>query len=150
VHPNIKGVVFDLPQVVAEAKKYIKEYGMEERMDVLGGDFNCDPIGDGYDLIFASASLQFAKDIDLVVKKVYDALNTGGVFVSIFPFGMTHEHTKPENTVLGLLSLALMGQETVFDQGYVADSMVKAGFKTIRSRIMDSFMGPMELDIAKK
>jgi len=149
-HPNMKGTIFDLPPVVAEAKKYIKEYGMEERVDVLGGDFNLDSIGEGYDLIFSSAALQFAKDIDSVVKKAYDALNPGGVFVSIFPFGMTHEGTKPENTVLGLLSSALMGQEAVFDKGYIADSMVKAGFKTTCSRTIDTFMGLMELDIARK
>ena len=149
-HPDMKGTIFDLPPVVAEAKKFIKEYGMEERMDVLGGDFNRDSIGEGYDLVLASGSLQFAKDIGYVVKKVYDSLNPGGVFVSVFPFGMTHEHTKPENTVLGLLSFALMGQEVAFDQGYIADSMVKAGFKATCSRTIDTFMGSMELDIARK
>ena len=43
-----------------------------------------------------------------------------------------------------------MGQEVAFDQGYVSESMVKAGFKTTHSRTIESFMGPMELDIARK
>lgn len=149
-HPLMKGVIFDLPPVVEKAKNFIKEYGMERRMTVLGGDFNSDPIGEGYDLVFACSSLQFAQDIDTVVKKVYDAINTDGVFVSLFPFGQTHEFTKPENTVLGLLSMALMGQETEIDHGYVADSMLRVGFKTVHSRTLDTFMGPMEYDIARK
>jgi len=149
-HPSMKGVIFDLPPVVREAKAYIKEYGMEDRMEVLGGDFNRDSIGEGYDLVLASGSLQFAKAIDSVVKKVYDALNLGGVFFSIFPFGQTHEYTKPETTVLGLLSLALMGQDTGFDQSFVADSMIRVGFKSVYSRTLDTFMGPMDLDIARK
>ncbi len=149
-HPNMKGVISDLPPVVNEAKNFIREYGMEDRMTVLGGDFNRDPIGEGYDLILACNSLQFAKDIDSVVRKIYAALNPGGVFVSIFPFGQTHERTKPEITVLSLLSMALMGQDTGFDQGFVADSMLRVRFKTIHSRILDTFMGPMELDIARK
>jgi len=149
-HPNMKGVIFDLPPVVTETKNFIKHYGMEDRMTVLGGDFNRDLIGEGYDLVFACASFQFARDIDSVLKRVFDSLNPKGVLVSLFPFGMTHEGTKPETTVLGLLSLNLMGQETEFDQGYIADSMLRVGFKSIRSQTLDTFMGPMELDIARK
>jgi SAM-dependent methyltransferase len=149
-HPLMKGVIFDLPPVVEKSKSFIREYDMEQRMTVLGGDFNRDPIGEGYDLVFACSSLQFAKDIDTVVKKVYDALNPGGVFVSLFPFGQTHECTKPETTVLSLISMALMGQETEIDHGYVADSMLHVGFKTVHSRTLDTFMGSMEFDIARK
>jgi hypothetical protein len=149
-HPKMKGVIFDLPQVVEETTKFIKEYGMEERMDVLGGDFNRDSFGEGYDLVWASGVLQFAVDIDSVVKKVYAALNPSGVFVSVYPFGQTHERTKPESIVLSLLSMALMGQEVRADHGCVADSMLRAGFKSVRSRNMDTFMGPMELDIGRK
>ncbi len=149
-HPSMNGVNFDLPPVVREAKAYIKEYGMEDKMEVRGGDFNQDSIGEGYDLVLASGVLQFATDIDSVVKKVFDSLNPSGVFVSIFPFGQTHERTKPESIVLSLLSMALMGQEAGIDQGHIADSMRKVGFKSVRSQTMDTFMGPMELDIARK
>ena len=149
-HPKMKGVIFDLPPVVKETKKYITEYEMEERMDVLDGDFNRDSIGGGYDLVLASGVLQFATDIDAVVKKVYDALNPRGVFVSLYPFGHTHEQTKPESIVLSLLSMALMGQEVGVDQGHIVASMLQAEFTSVRSRTLDTFMGPMDLDIARK
>jgi len=149
-HPKMKGVIFDLPLVVKETKKFITEYEMEERMDVLSGDFNRDSIGGGYDLVLASGVLQFAVDIDSVVNKVYDALNPRGVFVSLYPFGHTHERTKPESIVLSLLSMALMGQEVGVDQGYIAESMLRVGFTSVRSRTLDTFMGPMDLDIARK
>jgi SAM-dependent methyltransferase len=149
-HPEMSGVIFDIPPVVKETKNFIKEYGMEARMEVLGGDFNRDSIGGGYDLVWTSSALQFAVDIDSIVKKVFDALNPGGVFVSLYSFGQTQEHTKPESTVLSLLSMALMGQEVRFDHGCVADSMLRVGFKSVRSRNIDSSMGPMELDIARK
>jgi SAM-dependent methyltransferase len=149
-HPKMKGVIFDIPPVVEETKNFIKEYGMETRMEVLGGDFNRDSVGGRYDLVWTSSALQFAVDIDSVVKKVYDALNPGGVFVSVYPFGQTHEGTKPESTVLSLLSITLMGQEGRFDHGCIADSMLRVGFKSVRSQNIDTFMGPMELDIARK
>lgn len=149
-HPNMKAVNFDLPPVVQKAKAYVKEYGMEGRMEVLAGDFNQDSIGEGYDLVWASGVLQFAFDIDYVVKKVYESLNPGGVFVSLYPFAHTHERTKPEPIILGLLSMALMGHEAGVEQGYIADSMKRAGFKSVHSQKFDTFLGSMDLDIARK
>ncbi|MDO8124962.1 MAG: methyltransferase [Candidatus Hermodarchaeota archaeon] len=149
-HPNMKAINFDLPPVARKAKAYIREYGMEDRMEILVGDFNQDSIGEGYDLVWASGVLQFAFDIDYIVKKVYESLNPGGVFVSLYPFAHTHERTKPEPVILGLLSMALMGHEAGIERGYVADSMKRAGFKSVHSRNMDTLLGPMDLDIARK
>jgi SAM-dependent methyltransferase len=149
-HPTMKGVVFDLPPVVKVAENFIKKYGLADRVEVLGGDFNRDAVGEGYDLVVTCNSLQFAKEVDSVVKKIYDALNPGGVCMSLFGFGQTHERTKPESLVLGLLPSALLGQDTGFDQGFIADSMLRVGFKSVCSRIVTSGWGQMELDIARK
>ena len=93
-HPSMKGIIFDRPAIIKVAETFIKEYEMEERMDVLAGDYNCDSIGEGYDLIWASNALNFARhDLDSLMKKIYDALNPGGVFIS-FCEGLTHERTK--------------------------------------------------------
>jgi len=149
-HPSLKGVIFDLPPMVKVAEAFIKEYGMEDRMEVLGGDGFRDSIGEGYDLVLVCFSLQGYKDkLDSVVKKVYDALNPSGVFISYF-YGLTHERTKPEICVLSLLSTALAGHDAGFDQGFVADSMLRVGFKSVRSRTLNTPWGPIELDIARK
>ncbi|MDQ1279683.1 MAG: Methyltransferase [Thermoproteota archaeon] len=123
-HPSMKGVIFDLPPMVKVAETFIRKYGMEDKMEVLGGDGFRDSIGDGYDLVLVCSSLQSYMDkFDSVVKKVYDALNPGGVFISYF-YGLTYERTKPEITVLLLLSMAMAGQDAGFDQEYIADSML--------------------------
>ncbi len=123
---------------------------MEDRMEVMGGDYTCDSIGEEYDLIWASATLNFAKyDLDTPVKKIYDALNPGGVFVSLSD-GLTCERTQPENYVLSTLSSALIGQDMGIDQGVIADAMLRVGFKSTRSRTIDTPMMPMDLDIARK
>ena len=119
-------------------------------MAVLGGDAFCDAIGDGYDLVLACSSIQFFKDkLDSIVKKVYDALNPGGVFISYFS-GLTHEGTKPEIRVLELLSSALAGYDTSCTQGFVAESMLRVGFTSVRSRTLTTPWGPLDLDIARK
>lgn len=149
-HPDMKGIIFDQPEIVKVAESFIREYDMEERMGVIGGDFMKDPIGDGYDLVWASATLNFARfDMDTVVQKVYDALNPGGVFISYHP-GLTEERTQPEGMILGWMSLALKGQDLGLDQGAVADAMLRAGFKSVRGRTIDSEHGPMDMDIGRK
>jgi predicted TPR repeat methyltransferase len=149
-HPSMMGVIFDLPPVVQVAETFIKEYALEDRMTVMGGNFNTDSLGEGYDLVVTCNALQFAQSIDSVVKKIYTTLKPGGVCVSLFGFGHTHEGTKPARLVLGLLSMALMGQELGIDQGYIANAMLRAGFTSVHSRIVDTAWGSMELDIARK
>ena len=149
-HPSMKGVIFDRPAIIKVAETFIKEYKMEDRMEVLGGDFNHDPIGEGYDLIWASSALSLAKDdMDSLTKKIYDALNPGGVFLVLHE-GLTYERTKPDDMVLSMMPMALTGQDMWFDQGFIADSMLRVGFKSVRSRTLDTDWGPMDLDIGRK
>ena len=103
-----------------------------------------------YDLIWASNTLNFGKnDLDSLMKKIYDALNPGGVFIS-FCEGLTHERTKTDFVVLSMMSIALMGQDMCFDQGEIGDSMLRVGFKSVRSRTLDAPWGAADLDIGRK
>ena len=149
-HPHMKGVIFDRPGIIKVAETFIKEYEMEDRMDVLAGDYNCDSIGEGYDLIWTSNTLNFARhDLDSLMKKIYDALNPGGVFIS-FCEGLTHERTKTGFVVLSMMSIALMGQDMCFNQGEIADSLLRVGFKSVRSRTLNAPWGAADLDIGRK
>ena len=149
-HPNMSGTIFDKPAMVGVAETAIKEYGLEDRMGVMGGDFIHDPIGEGYDLIWASSSLSLARDeMDSLTAKIYDSLSPGGVFVVLHE-GLTHERTKPDAMVLSMTPMALMGQDMRFDQGEIADSMLRVGFRSVRSRTLDTDWGPMDLDVGRK
>ena len=149
-HPSMRGVIFDLPPIVKVAKSFIKEYEMEDRMEVLSGDYNHDSIGKGYDLVWASTALGFARhDMDTLTKKVYNALNPGGVFLVLHE-GLTHERTKPDIHVISMMSMVLTGQDMCFDQGEIADSMLRVGFRSVRSRTLHAYWGLMDLDIGKK
>ena len=149
-HPTMDGVVFDRPAVTAVAKGFIEEFDLTDRVAVKTGDYLADDIGSGYDLVWASATLNFARhDLDPLITKIYNALTPGGVFAS-FQDGMTHERTRPD-TMLGHLGDALrMGQNYAFDQGEIADAMLRCGFRSVRSRTVETPMGAMDLDIARK
>ena len=43
-------------------------------MKVMSGDYTCDPLGEGCELILASATLNFVKDPDSFLTKIFDAL----------------------------------------------------------------------------
>ncbi len=149
-HPTMRGVIFDRKPVVEVAERFIKEYGMEGRMEVLAGDYNLDPIGESYDLIWASATLNFAREnMEAVMKKIYEALNPGGLFVNLSE-GLTDEGTKPDFYVLCTVGWAMNGPMMAFEQGFIADAMLKVGFRSVRSRTLQTGWGPMDIDIARK
>lgn len=103
-HPGVSGVIFDQPDVVKVAQAFVREYGMNDRMKVMGGDYTTDPIGEGYDLVWAKNTLNFAKDdMDLMITNIYNSLSPGGVFVVLHE-GLIHERTKPDAMVLSMIS----------------------------------------------
>ncbi|BBO81825.1 O-methyltransferase [Desulfosarcina ovata subsp. sediminis] len=149
-HPSMQGVVFDRGPVVAVAERVIREYTLERRMTVLAGDYNTDAIGYGYDLIWASSTLNFAQhNLDAVMKKIHSALNPGGVFINLSE-GLTDEGTKPDFYVLCTLGWTMNNPMKAFDQGEIAEAMLAAGFNTVRSRTLNVGWGQMDLDIARK
>jgi len=83
------------------------------------------------------------------MKKIYNALNPGGVFINLSE-GLTEERTKPEAMVLIMMPMTMMGRDIALDQGEIADAMLRAGFKSVCSRTLDTCWGPMDLDIGRK
>ena len=149
-HPNMSGTIFDKPAMVRVAETAIKEYGLEDRMGVMGGDFIHDPIGEGYDLIWASSALSLAKDdMDSLIAKIHNSLSPGGVFVVLHE-GLTRERTGPDAMVLSMMPLALTGLDMRFDQGFIADSMLRVGFRSVRSSTLETDWGLMDLDVGRK
>ena len=147
---SMKGVVFDRPGVLRVAEEFIAEYGMRDRISVKSGDYLVDSIGEGYDLVWASSTLNFARsDLDRLIRKIHDALVPGGAFVSLAE-GLTGEGTKPDFYVLENLSYALTGFNQVFRKGEIASVMHRAGFESVESMTVETPMMPMEMDIARK
>jgi SAM-dependent methyltransferase len=149
-HPELTSVVFDQPPVAEVARGIVAEYGLSHRIEVSGGDYMVDPLGGPYDLVWASATLNFAKPrIDDLMAKVYRALNPDGIFACLQD-GMTHDRTQPQ-TMLGHLGMVLFSEaELRFDQGFLAEAMLRAGFRSVRSKTVDTPFGPLDLDVGLK
>ena len=149
-HPGMKGVLFDQPAVVRVAEGHFKDFGMEDRMSTLGGDYYDDPIGTGYDLVWTSFTLNFYRGrLSSVFEKILNSLNKGGVYIS-FAEGLTNERTEPRLMILNMLSPGLSGRDMCFDQGEIAGEIIKSGFTSVQSKTIDTAYGPVDVDIARK
>jgi predicted TPR repeat methyltransferase len=151
-HPAMTGVIFDRPDVVEISKRFIREYDLRDRVTVIGGDYSRDHIGDDYDLVWTSYTLNFHRgNLDPIVRKIHEALNPGGVYVSLAE-GLTDERTKPAIVVNSMLPLNLGGHDFTFDEGEIAQAMLRVGFKSVHSRMAEGPQphGPAMVDIARK
>ena len=153
-HPSLECYLCDQPAVCRVAEEVIAEYGLEDRVRTLSGDYMNDPIGGNYDFIMANFTLNFYGDrLDQIMAKVYQALNPQGVFM-VTSDGLTHEKTRPEASVISWLSTALQGMDMSFERGVVADAMLRAGFVSTQSQMMTDVdveaHGPVDMIIGRK
>ena len=149
-NPALRSVVFDKPAVVRVTQEIIADYEMEEQVTVMGGDYAIDPIGSGYDLIYAKATLNFFKDnLNPLFEKVYKALNPGGVFVSVHD-GLTDESTKPADMVISWLSTSLSSCDFSLSREVIPNAMLTAGFKSVQTNPFSFSMGEMDITVGRK
>lgn len=121
-NPQLQGTICDLPKVAEVAKDLVAEMGYSDSIDTIGADIeNNDPIGDGYDLIFASHVLYIWKDhLKDIFEKINKAMVPGGVFVS--------NHLSMDNDECGPVSemmLELMTQLGGYPTHHLSENELK-------------------------
>ena len=149
-HPTMTGVIFEQPSVAAVARDFLKAYDAETRIHLREGNYMTDALDGPYDLIFASATLNFYKDqLEALFAKVCDALTPGGIFMT-HQDGLYAERTQPANLVAEFLSIELCGGDFAMPQGMIAETMLTAGFQSVRSFPLFADAGEMEITIGRK
>lgn len=103
LNPNLKAWVFDLSTVVEETQNFIKKYNSTiSTISTISGNFFYDDFKNSYDLIFSSYNPGGKNP--LIAKKVFDALNKGGLFLNKAYF--TNENVNiGEYSLVNLLDL---------------------------------------------
>jgi len=81
--PHLRATVFDLPQTLHVTERYIKEVGLEGRIELRPGNFNSDPLGGPYDLALMSDILHYqdAQTNAGLVSKIFTHLTDHGRLV---------------------------------------------------------------------
>ena len=146
-NPLLHATVFDRPGIVQMADSYIRTYGFQDQVKTTGGNYLADPIKERFDLIMITDTLYYAVgEIEPVLQKCRDALNTGGMLAAIHAV-LTEDGTRPVNLVLGLLTETMTGQSTMPQKGFLMGVLEKCGFKDIESKMVKIGGTQMELNV---
>lgn len=124
--PNSKATIFESPDVAEVTKDIVHQHHEEQRVAVISGDFNTDPLGGSYDVIIASGILNFVQgDLSDFICKLSASLKDGGYLLIVGQYAK-HEHNAPPN-MLGWLSGLLDGIPLPPSSQAIAKAVQNAG-----------------------
>lgn len=132
-HPEITATIFDMPPVIAHARKIAARYGLEDKVSFLEGDMlKGDPDGI-YDIIFASDCVCMARrNLAEFLKGLRGKLTPGGAVV-LKNTEVTRDAKSPKVNTLLEFGAELMGfGDYMFGPGEVASALRGAGFVKIQ------------------
>lgn len=132
-NPDMSAVIFDLERVIPMARERIRKEGLDERVELVAGDFYKDELPADCDLALLSAIIHqnnVEENISLY-RKIFRALEPGGAIL-IRDFVMNELRTKPPTGALfdiNMLVATRGGKTYTFSQ--IEDSLREAGFEKI-------------------
>lgn len=144
--PGTEVTVFELPPCAALIKARCQQADAKN-ITVIGGDYNDLDLGLHYDLVWASMSLYYAKDLVSLLTTIRHFLSPGGVFLS-FHEGLYAQRTQPTYHVVGRFVPTINGNDVSFNRGVIAKTMIDAGFDRVESESLETPFGLMDLDVA--
>ena len=153
-HPGLECVLWDQAAVCKVADEVITEYGMEDRVKTVKGDYMKDSLGTDFDFIMANFTLNFYRDhLDGIMRKIFNALKPNGIFM-VTSDGLSEDKTAPAASVISWLPTMLQGNDMSFETGIIARAMRDAGFVSTEQRTLTNIdleaHGPVEVIIARK
>lgn len=79
-YPGLHATIFDVPAVLAFARRRVAEAGLESRCECIPGDYLADDLGQGYDAILMSNVVHGLgpRENRLLVRRCFEALEPGG------------------------------------------------------------------------
>jgi ubiquinone/menaquinone biosynthesis C-methylase UbiE len=133
-NPAMTAVLFDLENVIPMAKERLAEEEIQDRVDLVAGDFYTDELPKGCDLALVSAIIHqnsLEKNLELYTK-IYRALEPGGT-VLIRDHIMDESRTKPAAGAMFAINMLVnrRGGDT-YTFAEVKGGLEKAGFIDVK------------------
>lgn len=133
-NPELRAVILDRETTEPFARKTVERFGLSERIDFIGGDFNIDPFSGGpYDVAWLSHILHsnsYDECQECIIKTV-DALEPGGAIL-VHDFILDDTKDGPEFPALFSLNM-LVGTENgrSYSKAEIISMLENAGVTTI-------------------
>jgi len=142
-HPGVKGVLYDLPHVVADAPALLASHGVADRVSIEGGSF-FDSVPKGHDAYLLSHIIHDWDDGEnaTILKNVREAMNPGGkllIVEMVLPEGDAPHMGK----MLDMMMMLVPGGEERTAAEY-AELLEPNGFRVTRVVPTDSAVSVVE------
>jgi O-methyltransferase domain/Dimerisation domain len=126
-NPQTRGILFDLPHVVAGAPSVLSAHGVADRCDIVGGSMSVSVPGGGDACILKNVFLDEEDDqVCGILKICREVMPASGHLFVIEP--LATEPNKPEPSLLDMTMLVMTGGRKRKPEEYHALS-ARAGFK---------------------
>jgi hypothetical protein len=132
-HPGLRSTIFDLPIPSAVARRAVREAGMEERIEVIEGDFLVDPLPGVYDAVFMSNVLHGngPRQNRELFGKVAGCVEAGGVVI-VRDVIMEEDLARPEFGAVFAVNMMLHTAEgRCYSAGEISAWLDDAGFRQV-------------------
>ena len=131
-NPGMTCVTVDLPAISAEAKGYVAQFGLADRIACRAGSYHTDEYeAEAYDVvtIFGALHQESPEDIVDILKRANRALRKGGR-VLVLDMMTDATHTAPKFSALFAVNMALTPENGwVFSDAELKGWMREAGFE---------------------
>ena len=132
--PGMRATIFDQPEVIEMARERVGAAGMLERVALVAGDFESDPLPAGHDLVFVSAIIHQNSPAENVAlfRKIFAALDPGGRVV-VRDHVLSPDRTQPRSGALFAVNM-LVGTEggNSYTEAEIREALTEAGFAGAR------------------
>jgi hypothetical protein len=129
-NPELKAIVFDLPNTIEITKEVIAKYGVSDRITTQAGNYFKDDFGHGNDVVLLSAILHSMSPerSKILLKKAYDSLIKGGIVV-VREGLLDDDGTSPVGAVLFSLNMLVnTGEGQSYSGKEIMELMQSVGF----------------------
>jgi ubiquinone/menaquinone biosynthesis C-methylase UbiE len=104
--PHLKATLFDLPEAICLARDYMRQQGLEGKIECIAGDARRDRLGGPYDVIFTSNVLHIfpRREVVTILRRAARVLNPAGMLV-IKEFALRSDRSGPLQAGLFALNM---------------------------------------------
>ena len=136
-NPGMRCVTVDLPAISAEAKGYVAQFGLADRIECRAGSYHTDEYeAEAYDAVTIFGALHQESPVEIVdiLKRANRALKPGGRLL-VLDMMTDRTHTAPKFSALFAVNMALTtANGWVFSDEELKDWMREAGFEPGETR----------------
>jgi ubiquinone/menaquinone biosynthesis C-methylase UbiE len=142
--PDLQAVVFDLPENIKIARKYVEKSGLTNRIECVGGDFQKDELPGDFDaaLLANFMSVADVSENKKTLARIYKKLPEGGACL-LSGLIMDNSRLSPQTAVLFCLEdICWNAPDVERSEKVYTDWLKKAGFENI---FCETYLEPTKL-----